>query len=118
MAQDDALRINWTKSDGDYFRISSEKPNDMARQSNGAMKLAFTAKTFTGSDAVLQIGQCDFDGSCDKTLDIKISGDWKEYRISLSSFEELGINMSKITSALIIKAKKGVDVGLGNVRLE
>jgi beta-glucosidase len=118
MAQEDALRINWTKSDGDYFRISSEKPNDMARQSNGAMKLAFTAKTFTGSDAVLQIGQCDFDGSCDKTLDIKISGDWKEYRISLSSFEELGINMSKITSALILKAKKGVDVGLGNVRLE
>ena len=118
MAQEDALRINWTKSDGDYFRISSKKPNDMARQSNGAMKLAFTAKTFTGSDAVLQIGQCDYDGSCDKTLDVKITGDWKEYRISLSSFEELGIDMSKITSALIIKAKKDVDIGLGNVRLE
>jgi beta-glucosidase len=118
MAQEDALRINWTKSDGDYFRISSEKSNDMARQSNGAMKLAFTAKTFTGYDAVLQIGQCDYDDSCDKTLDIKITGDWKEYRISLSSFEELGIDMSKITSALIIKAKKGVDIGLGDVRLE
>ena len=118
LAQEDALRINWTKSDGDYFRISSDKPDDMARQSNGAMKLTFNAKTFIGSDAVLQIGQCDYNGNCDKILDIKIIGDWKEYRISLSSFEELGLDMSKITSALIIKAKKGVDIGLGNVRLE
>ena len=118
MAQEDALRINWTQSDEDYFQISSIKPDDMARQSNGAMKLAFNAKTFVGADAIVQIGQCDDIDRCYKTLDFKISGDWKEYRISLSSFEKLGIDMSKITSALIIKAKKGVDIGLSNVRLE
>jgi beta-glucosidase len=78
MAQEDALRINWTKSDGDYFRISSVKPNDLSRQSNGAMKLAFNAKSFTASDSTLLIGQCDDSVNCDKTLEIKISGDWKE----------------------------------------
>ena len=118
MAQEDALRINWTKSDGDYFRISSVKPNDLTRQSNGAMKLAFNAKSFTGSDSTLQIGQCDDSVNCDKTLEIKISGDWQEYMIPLSNFEELGIDMSKITSSILIKAEAGVDIGLSNVRLE
>jgi len=118
MTQEDALRINWTKSDGDYFRISSVKPNDLSRQSNGAMKLAFNAKSFTGSDSTLLIGQCDDSVNCDKTLEIKISGDWKEYMINLSSFEELGIDMSKITSAILIKADAGIEIGLSNVRLE
>ena len=117
-AQEDALRINWTKSDGDYFRISSVKPNDLSRQSNGAMKLAFNAKSFTGSDSTIQIGQCDDSFNCDKTLEIKISGEWQEYMISLSNFEELGIDMSKIISSILIKAEAGVDIGLSNVRLE
>ena len=118
MAQEDALRINWTKSDGDYFRISSVKPNDLTRQSNGAMKLAFNAKSFTGSDPSLQIGQCDNSFNCDKTLEIKISSEWQEYLIPLSNFEELGIEMSKIISSILIKAEAGVDIGLSNVRLE
>ena len=118
MAQEDALRINWTKSDGDYFRISSVKPNDLTRQSNGAMKLAFNAKSFTGSDSTLQIGQCDDSFNCDKTLEIKISDEWQEYLIPLSNFEELGIDMSKIISSILIKAEVGIDIGLGNVRLE
>ena len=118
MAQEDALRINWTKSDGDYFRISSVKPNDLTRQSNGAMKLAFNAKSFTGSDSTLQIGQCDDSFNCDKTLEIKISSEWEEYLIPLSNFEELGIDMSKIISSIFIKAEAGVDIGLSNVRLE
>ena len=39
---------------------------------------------------------------------------------SFASFIRLDLNSSalKITSALIIKAKKGVDIGLGDVRLE
>ena len=118
VAQEDALRINWTKSDGDYFRISSVKPNDLTRQSNGAMKLAFNAKSFTNSDAILQIGQCDDSDNCNKTLEIKVSGDWNEYIISLSSFEDLGVDMSKIISSILIKAQVGVDIGLSNVRLE
>ncbi len=118
LAQEDALRINWTKSDGDYFRISSVKSNDLTRQSNGAMKLAFNAKSFTGSDSILQIGQCDESLNCDKTLEIKLSVDWQEYMVPLSNFEELGIDMSKITSSILIKAEAGIDIGLSNVRLE
>ena len=118
VAQEDALRINWTKSDGDYFRISSVNPNDLTRQSNGAMKLAFNAKSFTNNDAILQIGQCDDSDNCNKTLEIKVSGDWKEYIISLSSFEDLGVDMSKIISSILIKAQAGVDIGLSNVRIE
>ena len=118
VAQEDALRINWTKSDGDYFRISSVNPNDLTRQSNGAMKLAFNARSFTNSDAILQIGQCDDSDNCNKTLEIKVSGDWKEYIISLSSFEDLGVDMSKIISSILIKAQAGVDIGLSNVRIE
>lgn len=118
MAQEDALRVNWTKSDGDYFRISSVEPDDLTRQSNGAMKLAFNAKSFNGSDSIIQIGQCDDGSNCDNTLEFKISGDWNEYLIPLSDFEELGLDMSKITSALIIKAEGGTDIGLSNIRLE
>jgi hypothetical protein len=66
----------------------------------------------------LQIGQCDDRVNCDKTLEIKISGDWQEYMIPLSNFEELGIDMLKITSSILIKAEAGVDIGLSNVRLE
>ena len=33
-------------------------------------------------------------------------------------FEKLGIDMTKITSVLTIKGSNGVDIGLGNVRLE
>ena len=56
LAQEDALRINWTQGDetryqpsnqGDYFRISTIEPDDISRQSNGAMKLAFYAKSFS-----------------------------------------------------------------------
>ncbi|GIS00776.1 MAG: hypothetical protein CM15mP102_15960 [Flavobacteriales bacterium] len=64
MAQEDALRINWTtgeetryspSDDGDYFRISSEQPDNMTRQSNGAMKLAFNAKSFIGLMKLLKL---------------------------------------------------------------
>ncbi len=118
LAQEDALRINWTKSDGDYLRISSNKPSDMARQTNGAMELTFNAKSFTDTDAIVQIGQTDENTNGENVLEIFISGDWKEYRISLSCFEKLGIDMSKITSVLTLKGLKGVDIGIGNVRLE
>ena len=87
LAQEDALRINWTQGDetryqpsnqGDYFRISTIEPDDISRQSNG----------------------------------------WKEYMISLKDFENLGIEMSNITSAFLVKAKTGIDIGLSNIRLE
>ena len=111
MAQEDALRINWTtgeetryspSDDGDYFRISSEQPDNMTRQSNGAMKLAFNAKSFSGPDEVIKIGQCDIKLDCNKTLEIEINSEWTEYLISLKDFENLGIDMSNIISSILI----------------
>ena len=56
--------------------------------------------------------------NCDKTLELEISNDWKEYMISLKDFENLGIEMSNITSAFLVKAVSGIDIGLSNIRLE
>ena len=118
-AQEDALRINWTKSDGDQMRVTSGAASNMVRESNGAMELTFSAKSFAANEASIQIGMCDAEAACDKNLTINISGkDWKEYRISLSCFENLGVDMEKITSALVLSASEGVDIGLSNVRLE
>ena len=127
LAQEDALRINWTQGDetryqpsneGDYFRISSIEPDNMTRQSNGAMKLAFFAKSYSGLTETIKIGQCDNDIECDNTIELEVSNDWKEYMISLKDFENLGIDMSNITSAFLVKAKSGTDIGLSNIRLE
>ena len=119
LAQEDALRINWTLSDRDQVRIKTSSPSDMARQSNGAMELAFSAKSFAGNEAEITIGMCNPDDNCDKTLTITVrSKDWEEYRVSLSCFENLGVDMTQIETALMITADAGVDIGLGNVRLE
>ncbi len=118
-AQEDALRIHWTKSDGDQVRLSAASPSDMARQANGAMELTFSAKTFNGNNAALQVGMCSEGSACDKFLDINItSADWQEYRISLSCFGALGVDMTKISSAIVLTAQGGVKVGISNVRLE
>ena len=127
LAQEDALRINWTmgeetryspSDDGDYFRISTDQPDNMTRQSNGAMKLAFNAKSFSASNEKIQIGQCDINLDCNQTLEIEINNEWTEYMISLKDFENLGIDMSSITSSILIKAKPGVEIGISNIRLE
>ena len=89
----------------------------MTRQSNGAMKLAFNAKSFVQPISNIFIGQCD-SNICGKTIEIQISDDWKEYMIPLKDFEKLGLDMSKITSAMFIKADTGTVLGLSNVRLE
>ena len=127
LAQEDALRIHWTSGDetryspaedGDYFRISTDQPDNMTRQSNGAMKLAFNAKSFSASNEKIQIGQCDVNLDCNQTLEIEINNEWREYMISLKDFENLGIDMSSITSSILIKAKPGVEIGISNIRLE
>ena len=118
LAQEDALRIKSTKADGDQMRISATSPSDMSRQSNGAMELAFVAKSFSGKNAVVQIGMCNPDSKCDQSVDIIISGnDWKEYRISLSCFEKLGVDMTKLSTAFVIGSMGSMDIGLANIRL-
>ena len=119
-AQEDALRIKWTQSDFDQVRVSTASPSDMSRQSNGAMELTFSAKSFKGANATVKIGMgCNQVSACNETLDINIAGnEWQEYRISLSCFDNLGVDMSKISTALMITADEGVEIGLSDIRLE
>ena len=119
LAQEDALRIKWTKADYDELRISASSTTDIARQTNGAMELAFSAKSFSESATTVMISMCNPDTPCDKLVSIRLDeGDWREYRISLSCFADLGVDMTNISSALKITADEGVDIGLANVRLE
>ncbi|MTI41971.1 glycoside hydrolase family 3 protein [Fulvivirga lutimaris] len=116
-AQEDALRLKWTKADQNQLQISASSTSDMARQANGAMELAFFAKSFA-ANSVVQIGVCNPDTDCNLTLDINIEAtDWREYRISLSCFANLGVDMTNISSAFMIKAGEGTDIGLSNIRL-
>ncbi len=119
-AQEDALRIKWTQTDGDQVRLSNSSPTDMSRESNGAMELTFMAKSFKSGNTMVKIGMgCDQNSPCNETLDINISGnDWQEYRISLSCFEKLGVDMTNINTAIMLTADEGVDVGIGSIRLE
>ncbi len=119
-AQEDALRIKWTLNNYDQVRISTASPTDMSRETNGAMELTFSAKLFQGDKSVVKIGMgCDQKSLCEERLDITITGkEWKEYRISLSCFANLGVDMTNISTALMITAGEGVDIGLGNIRLE
>ena len=119
-AQEDALRINWTKGDYDEVRISSGTSADMARQANGGLELTFSARSFTDAEADMNIGMgCGTEESCDQALNIKIApGEWQEYRLSLSCFAELGVDMTQIRTALMLTAGEGVEIGISDVRLE
>ena len=116
LAQEDALRLKWTSDFNDQFRISATNADDMSRQSNGAMELAFFAKSFS-KDGMVKLAMCDEKSNCDKTLNIKISGDWSEYRISLSCFDDLGVDMTSISTALMLRGDNGTDIGIADIRL-
>ena len=117
LAQEDALRLKWINTANDQFRISTASTDDMSRQSNGAMELAFSAKSFNKTAAMVKLAICDEASNCDKALDIKIEGDWSEYRISLSCFADMGVDMTKIKTALMLKGANNTDIGIGNIRL-
>ena len=115
-AQEDALRINWTQTNGDYVRISTASPTSLARESNGAMELSFSAKSFNGANTI-QVGQCDVNASCNSTLPVELDSDWYEFSVSLSCFDNLGVDMSAINSAFVIKSETMTDIGIANIRL-
>jgi beta-glucosidase len=118
-AQEDALRINWTLPDYDQLILSAASPSNMSRQANGAMELTFSAKSFKTNSATVKIGMCNQGAACDQTVNINIAAnEWREYRISLSCFANLGVDMSKVSNAFMVTADEGVDIGLSNIRLE
>ena len=118
LAQEDALRINWTNLDSNYFKITSKNPSNMVRQSNGAMKLTFEAKSFLNENAIVKISLCDSYSNCQESIELNIKGDWKKYKISLKTFEDLGADMSNIKTAFSISSPSKNDIGINNIRLE
>ncbi len=117
-AQEDALRIQWTKPDYDQMRISTSLPSNMSKEANDGKQLTFFAKSFKDKNTVIKISMCTEDSSCDKTIEVNItSNDWKEYSISLSRFAKLGIDMTQVKSVLMITAAEGVDIGISTIRL-
>ena len=82
------------------------------------MELAFYAKSFTNENAIVKISMCSHGTSCEQGIEISIdSGEWKEYRISLTCFANLGIVMNNIQSAFTASADQGVDIGVSQISL-
>ncbi|NJB35277.1 glycoside hydrolase family 3 protein [Croceivirga sp. JEA036] len=118
MAQEDALKLEWTSTERIQAQLIATTPADMARESNGAMELAFYARTFDQETATVQIGVCSAAGLCNQQLEVVISGQaWKEYRLSLSCFEKLGTDMTAVNTAFSISAPKGTTLGLSAIQL-
>ena len=117
MAQEDALRIRWTQESGDYFRITSSDAVDLSRESNGAMELSFSAKSFVEVPAVISIGLCEVGSNCENSLKITLSEDWDSYGIGLSCFENLGVDVSNVSSILVLRSSGLNDIGISNVQL-
>ena len=118
-AQEDGLRLKWTTDNNDQMQVRSSVTSNMSRQTTASMELAFFAKSFSGRDGVVKIGMCSEGASCEQTLDINIEADdWREYRISLSCFSNIGVVMTKISTAFKITAGSGVDIGISEIRLE
>jgi len=116
--QEDAIRIQWTRSDLDQIRLSATAPSNMSGELKDGMELTFSAKSFGGKTATVQIGMCTPGSSCNHTLDVNIASEnWQEYSIPLSCFANLGVDMSKVSTALMITAGQNVDIGLSDIRL-
>ncbi len=118
-AQEDMLRLKWSAAPGgEALRIQSDTPVSMLRETTTAMELVFVAKSFNG-EAKLNVGMgCGTKENCDRTLPVTVDAKgWSEYRLTLSCFADLGVDMEAITSAFIVSAASGTDVAVGNIRL-
>jgi len=120
LSQEDSLRIDWQEG-GPEIRLSTHEQVDMSRQSNGAMQLAFFAKTFNDTRTVTIGMVCNGGDDCKGLAEIPVtisSPDWTEHRISLKCFETRGVDMSHIQEAFRIRTSQDASIGLSNIRLE
>ncbi len=117
LAQEDALQIDWIDGSSN-ISIRADQPIDLSRQSNGALELSFFAKSLNGKDAVIQIGMCDTTSPCSQSTSVQITSEWKEYRVSLSCFDNLGVDMSKIFAAFTIQTAANSSIGLNSIGLQ
>jgi beta-glucosidase len=119
ISQEDSLRINWQDT-GPSLSITAFTSVDLTRQTNGAMELAFYAKSFKDQPADLMIGMgCGDRSDCRGLIPLKIDGnEWTEHRVNLSCFAKAGVDMSQIGEAFYINASNTATIGLSQIRLE
>jgi beta-glucosidase len=117
-AQEDSLRVDWRRG-GPLVRFGTFDAVDFARQSNGAMELAFYARNFGSAPAELAFGLgCDGAEQCADPVRVTVaSEEWQEVRISLSCFADRGIDLSQVSTGLVIGSDGPASVGLSDIRL-
>jgi beta-glucosidase len=81
------------------------------------MELSFSAKSFVEVPAVISIGLCEVGSNCENSLKITLSEDWDSYGIGLSCFENLGVDVSNVSSILVLRSSGLNDIGISNVQL-
>lgn len=118
LAQEDSLRIDWHEA-GPVMRIATHDPVDFTRQSNGAMELAFFVRNLGESPAQLQIAMgCEGDNVCGRGLGLTVANsEWREVRLSLACFADLGADLSALSTGLVIASEGPASVGLSDIRL-
>ncbi len=119
LAQEDSLRITWATGEP-YVRFSSHVPVDFMRQSNGAMELAFFVRNAGAAPANLRVAMgCEDDSTCGQGLPVNVtSSEWREVRLSLACFADLGADLGALGTGLIIRSDGPASIGLSDIRLE
>lgn len=116
-AQEDSLRLDF-KAAKNVFSISSRYTHDFARESNGAMELAFSAINLSGSPSI-QIGMgCDEVSSCEAYVPTSLTKEWREYRISMKCFEKAGADMAFVKQGFLVKAEGVTSIAVSDVMLK
>lgn len=118
LAQEDSLRIDWRET-GPYMRIATHDPVDFSRQSNGAMELAFFVRNLGSAPASLRLALgCETFEACNDGLNVEVtSSDWQEVRLSLSCFDEIGADLSAVSTGLLLASRTPASIGLSDIRL-
>jgi len=120
LAQEDSLRIDWREAGPELF-FSTQERVDLSRQSNGAMELAFSVKSFDGP-AKLNISMaCSESDTCKGSGGVPLTvegSEWSEVRIGLSCFEDRGVDMSNIQEFMRVETQAPASIGLSSIRLE
>ncbi|MFT6541580.1 MAG: beta-glucosidase [Maricaulis maris] len=119
VAQEDSLRIIWSSA-GNLVSIRGTDAIDLSRETNGSMELTFRARGVNSQPAQVEIGMaCDTGPDCVHYVPVDIrQGPWSEYRISLSCFADAGVDMSRLDTPFLIRARDETgEIGIGDVTL-
>lgn len=118
LAQEDSLRIDWREA-GPVVRFATQDPVDFTRQSNGAMEVAFFAKNFGQAPARLRFAMgCEDRSDCGRGLKVTVaSSEWREVRLSLACFADLGADLGALSAGLVIASEGAASIGIAGIRL-